>query len=345
MGAWGYGVFNDDTAAEVRDEYEQLLREKQRGDAATDALLGQWRETIDDPDDGPVFWLALALTQHKLGRLEARVQREALAVIDRGLGLDRWREQGGAALKRRVAQLAKARAQLESAQPAARKIRPPFRDTCDWKVEELVAYQLKSRDWIVLRIVTHEEHAHGVAPVCEILDWVGAAPPAVTELRAIPARSVSLSPWSLFQFLSRSAPESSSEPMLATNRLLAEIGLLDRSVADYCMSGLLGSNSRTPPPGFDWAGHYKRIESAIERVRAGDPKVRKSLEDAARVRAPKLLNPISQISLRREPGIETLPMRRIKRLKGASPASPPGEWLVIRWQELDEALADIFGLK
>jgi len=40
----------------------------------------------------PLFWLALALAQWKLGRLDDETRRNALAIIDSGKEIERWRE-------------------------------------------------------------------------------------------------------------------------------------------------------------------------------------------------------------------------------------------------------------
>jgi hypothetical protein len=59
-----------------------------------------------------------------------------------------------------------------------------------------------------------------------------------------------------------------------------------------------------------------------------------------------LLEPVSQFSLRRELKKSEMPARRVLRLKVCRPAVQPlGEWMVIRWYELDEALGDLFGIQ
>lgn len=130
MGTWGGGLFDDDTARDVRDRYVGMLAEGHAGPAATDQMLVQWKTTIDDDDEGPVFWLALAATQHKLGRLEPRVKEKALQVLNEERGLTRWREAGPRAMKRRQASLAKVWEQILSPQPPEKRVAPRFRDVC-----------------------------------------------------------------------------------------------------------------------------------------------------------------------------------------------------------------------
>ena len=84
MGTWGPAVFSDDTACDVRDDWRGHVGDGLSAVEATDRLLSEWSDSIDEPDDGPVIWLALAATQWKAGRLEDRVKKKALAIIDDG---------------------------------------------------------------------------------------------------------------------------------------------------------------------------------------------------------------------------------------------------------------------
>src|SRR5579872_3425612 len=126
MGVSSTAIFGDDTACDVRDEYRELVANGSTGAAATKQLLREWKEIIEDEDDGPAFWLALAATQWACGRLEDRVKAKAVKIIEKGSSLARWAEGGDSKmLKQRQAVLAKLRAQLESPQPAAKTFRKP----------------------------------------------------------------------------------------------------------------------------------------------------------------------------------------------------------------------------
>jgi hypothetical protein len=91
MGAWGAAIFSDDLAADLRDEFTDLIAQGLSTTAATKHLVSEYEETLDDSDDSAVFWLALAATQHQLGRLTARVKNKAIQIIDSGADLARYR--------------------------------------------------------------------------------------------------------------------------------------------------------------------------------------------------------------------------------------------------------------
>lgn len=172
MGAWGTAIFSDDTARDVRESYVDLLGDGLTGPDATKALLDEWSGSLEDPDDAPVFWLALAATQWKCGRLETHVRQQAFNVIENGSDLARWKSRAKD-LKKRKLVLERLRLQLTSPQPPEKRIPKRFRDSNEWQVGDLVAYRLLSGRFVILRTIGHHTDKGGTGPICELLDWRG----------------------------------------------------------------------------------------------------------------------------------------------------------------------------
>src|SRR5262245_65998029 len=91
MGASGTGIFCDDVACDVRAQFRGSLADDKTAAEARRSVLRDWRPALEDEDDGPVIWLALAATQCRYGCLEKQVRAKALAIIDSGKDLERWR--------------------------------------------------------------------------------------------------------------------------------------------------------------------------------------------------------------------------------------------------------------
>lgn len=121
MGTYGTALYSDDTACEARDDFVHLLGRLRDPAHATAALLELWSDRLDDVDEGPVFWLALADTQWKYGCLEDGVRRRALDVIDGEHDLRRW---DGAARAKRHARLLTLKDTLLTPPPKPRMPRP-----------------------------------------------------------------------------------------------------------------------------------------------------------------------------------------------------------------------------
>jgi hypothetical protein len=187
MGVWGSAIFSDDNAADIRDEYRTLLGDGLSGPEATDRLIKQWQPSVGrDPDLAAVFWLALAVSQWKFGRLEERVKREAIQAIEGGQAIRTWK---GSSLEPKRAQVLEATHKLlHRPQPPARKIAKVFRSSCDWQAGDLIAYRLLSSLFIAFQVTELHTDKGGAAPVCEIYDWQGAALPSAAELATCPMR-------------------------------------------------------------------------------------------------------------------------------------------------------------
>lgn len=79
-------------------------------------LLKEMREELDDEENGPIIIFALAASQWEAGRLDDRIKRRALALIDAGVDF-RW--QGTKYQNDRRSVLLALRKRLLSPPPAA----------------------------------------------------------------------------------------------------------------------------------------------------------------------------------------------------------------------------------
>ena len=174
MGTWGTALYSDDIASDLRDEFRDLIGDGLSATEAVDRLLVDY--SPDDPDIEPVFWLALADIQWKLGRLEERTKANALNIIENGKDLARWSDSKLIA-KRRVV-LEKLKIELALPPPIPKKVPKRYIEANDWEIGEIVGFQLGvTRRWVLLRVIGHHIDNGGRFAVCELLDWTGEALP------------------------------------------------------------------------------------------------------------------------------------------------------------------------
>jgi hypothetical protein len=189
MGTAGPAIFSDDLACDIRSEFRELIGDGFSPQEATDKIIADYTQsgTPTDPDEGPTFWIALAATQWKCGRLLDSVKAKALASI--APDLERWRASADGDAKMisklvagRQAALEKFKAQMLSPQPKATKIKKTYHDRTDWEIGHLVSYRLTSGRSIVLRVIGVEEHRKSRIALCDIAQWVGEQLPSAVEL-------------------------------------------------------------------------------------------------------------------------------------------------------------------
>ena len=139
MGAWGTGLYQDDIAMEVREYYQELLKKGISNEESLECVLEAFEDALEDADDAPPFWFALADTQWKLGRLTDEVRAQALALLTSGADLARWEDATKAQKNARKKVLQALQERLQSPQPPEKKIRVPRLYHTDWKFGDLYA--------------------------------------------------------------------------------------------------------------------------------------------------------------------------------------------------------------
>jgi hypothetical protein len=107
LGAWGTAIFSDDTASDVREEWRDAILDGLSPEEATQRLLETFDDYLGDADTDTekLFWMALAAAQMETGRLLPEARDRALAIIDAGGDVDRWREDGDESLARQRARV------------------------------------------------------------------------------------------------------------------------------------------------------------------------------------------------------------------------------------------------
>jgi hypothetical protein len=186
MGTWGTGLFSSDMARDIRDFYRERIEEGIEDAEATRLTLEKFRNYFDDPEEGPVLLVALAVTESKIGRLDPVLRDWALAAIDSGADLATWAQENPKLVPKRREVLNKARAQLTGDQPARKHLRPPPRPSCGLIAGDILALSLPNRV-ALLRVVRIKSHRRGETPYLERLDFNGSAVPSVPELAQLEA--------------------------------------------------------------------------------------------------------------------------------------------------------------
>lgn len=173
MGAWGTGIFQDDTACDIRDSYRDYLGQGMTASEATNRILRDFGGGVSaDPHEDAVVWMALAAVQWKHGRLDEETKAKALNAIESGIDLEQWNRDSRDFAKRKAA-LEKLRVQITSPQPESRKV--PRRIVCEsrWSAGEIFGYRLLDDKYILFNVIGHHTDKGGKYPVCHLLDWIG----------------------------------------------------------------------------------------------------------------------------------------------------------------------------
>lgn len=145
MGAWGSGLYTNDSTCDVRDSYIRYLQEGSGNKEAYKKTLDEYNELLGDQDE-PFLWFALAETQWKTGRLLTEVKEKALMWIEQDGGIELWAESanGGSGWKKTLQNL---KIKLNSPMPSEKKIHKPIVINNNfWDVNDVYAYRFNGAD-------------------------------------------------------------------------------------------------------------------------------------------------------------------------------------------------------
>jgi hypothetical protein len=234
VSSWNAAIFDDDVAADVRDEYRELLIQRVPDDEATRRVL-ESRTGLGEEE--PTLWLALAAAQHLVGRLDETVKARALELIDSGEGLDLWGLGDDPELAGRRMMLARLRGRLTGPQPKRKQVRRPPQSRTDLDAGDILTLTTSTGRVALLRVLQVLHSLHGDQPVAGWLDWSGAMPSA-DEVLGLPVRD----DLGLFRY----ADQGLAPPPVTPAVFLLES---DRSAPTWRDAGFVHLTRVTPAPG------------------------------------------------------------------------------------------------
>ena len=103
MGSWGYNIYQDDIAMDLKDDYISFLKKCNTDEEAEQKII-EWKKDNICEDEESLFWYVLAFVQYKYGRLSEKVKERALYYIDHpeeDENLELYKEAGEKAYKKR----------------------------------------------------------------------------------------------------------------------------------------------------------------------------------------------------------------------------------------------------
>lgn len=189
MGTWGPGIFSDDTASDIRGDWREAIMDGLSPAKATERLLERYRDVREDTDEGPLFWFALAASQHQTGRLVPAVRDRALELIDRGGDVARFAEEDPALGRKRQDALRQLAAKLRGPQRPPTTARPSKPRISSLMKGDVI--KVRGSDGRTEGMFVVVDHADAYPPgssdaVVAGLLWTGGEVPSAQEMARLP---------------------------------------------------------------------------------------------------------------------------------------------------------------
>lgn len=125
MGTWSTAILGSDFASEVYGDFMEAYNEGVDLPSIRELLEEKNMSVLNDRDEGPEFWLALAKGQRDCGAVDPDVLEKVKEIAREGFGLNRWAEGTATELQRRKRAIAEFQTEIATPNPKAKKRRKP----------------------------------------------------------------------------------------------------------------------------------------------------------------------------------------------------------------------------
>lgn len=148
MGAWSTSITGNDTAQDLKSEYQAAFYyyDVETALQKIDEYVRTEMFSESDEEEWCDYYYSLADFMWRKGILTEKIKNTALEMIDSGFGLEIWAESGKTILNKRKKELEKFREKLLSEQPPRKKIRIDLYMTPIFEKGDIIALQLKTAD-------------------------------------------------------------------------------------------------------------------------------------------------------------------------------------------------------
>jgi hypothetical protein len=184
MGAWGYGIRQDDLTCDVIGDFEDALKQGKSIREATRVVKVEYEQVLSDPEQEPLFWIALADVQWTYGQLDPAVLRRIRRDFASGASLMIWEGAPDRGQEKRKKVLERFLAKVEHANPRPKKapktvIRPP-----KFQPGDCLTYPLTNGQYgaALVLAVDHSQPEYGKDLVA-VLDYMSPEKPTLDVYR------------------------------------------------------------------------------------------------------------------------------------------------------------------
>lgn len=146
MGAWGTAIKDNDTFADIYDEFFELYNKGENPADISKKLFADNQELINESEDSSNFWFALALAQWETKTLDNKVLSTVEDIIISGKDLQSWRDLDAdeSDIKKRKIVLDKFLEKIKSEKPKAKARKKPRNVKPVFETGDCLVFKLKN---------------------------------------------------------------------------------------------------------------------------------------------------------------------------------------------------------
>lgn len=141
MGTWGVRLTDDDFAMDIIDEYFERFNKGEKPTEIRRILEKTNASSINDPDEGHLFWMALAKAQWDIGSLDKDVLQKVLKIVESDVDTEVWLRVDGEKPEKRRQSLQAFALKIQTPREKPRKIKRQILRSSPYEVGDVLTFK------------------------------------------------------------------------------------------------------------------------------------------------------------------------------------------------------------
>lgn len=175
MGAWGTGLYSDDTTCDVRDDYVLNLKLGLSSEESSQKILDRYGDLLEKTEIACLVYFALADTAWRYGRLSEVLKAKALSLLKSGGDVFVWERdapRSAASRRRTLRELENRLGTPQLGEKAVKASTPkPKKIRTTAPIGSVFSLALPGKSFALLVLVGFKELEKSIDPVFSVIDW------------------------------------------------------------------------------------------------------------------------------------------------------------------------------
>lgn len=179
MGTWGTKLTNDDFTLDIISEFFELYDNGEDSKDIRNKLESSYADSIEDADEGHLFWLALAKAQWDIGFLDKDILEKVEDIVNSDIDTKKWIELDGENPEKRQRLIKEFAKEIKTPRIKPRKRKRKILRSSPFEKGDVVVFQASNGDHGSFVVLTAEKETQFATSTVVFLNLISRAEPNI----------------------------------------------------------------------------------------------------------------------------------------------------------------------
>lgn len=182
MGTWGAKLTNDDFTLDIISEFFELFDNGEDPKDIRTKLESSYADSIEDADEGHLFWLALAKAQWDIGFLDKDILEKVEDIVNSDIDTKKWIELDGENPEKRQKLIKEFAKEIKTPRIKSRKIKRKILRSSPFEAGDVVVFQTSNGDYGSFVVLTAEKNTEFATTAIVFLNMISKEEPEMHSI-------------------------------------------------------------------------------------------------------------------------------------------------------------------